>query len=299
MPVYPHHPTYPLKWSPPSNLTLGEGSISNGQDVILKASWQTDSRKDVESEMFKAASGAFGTPVVFCSYEGTDLDGVPISNRLLLPSPKEVENDPDLHYPLFVKDKDDGTPPLNPEVRTLCYIVFFTEGQLLTEAKSSHELCIALVHGLLGGLLLFLLVLRLTNIHAGWLSYYQSGFVQRDISISNVLLAVGNARSKHPFSITGDILKPLWPPLSLDAALHSRMKFKESETSASRIASEIKVLVGQLEIKDTFIAFVTDGDLAANWKTYFNDERNVNQIKSVSPLYVFLSIFFLTLSGNP
>ncbi|KAJ7692362.1 hypothetical protein B0H14DRAFT_834813 [Mycena olivaceomarginata] len=32
VPIYPHHPTYPLKWSPPSNLTLVEGSISNGQD---------------------------------------------------------------------------------------------------------------------------------------------------------------------------------------------------------------------------------------------------------------------------
>jgi hypothetical protein len=277
-----------------------EGSISNGQDVVLKASWQTDIRKDVEREMFKAGAGAFGTPAVFCSYEGTHLDGVPISNRLLLPSPKEVENDPRLHYPVFVKDKDDETPPPNPEVRTLCYTVFFTAGQLLTEVKSSHELCMALVHGLLGGLLLFFPVLRLTNIHAGWLSYYKSGFMQRDISIGNVLLAVGDARSKEPFSITGDILNPLWPPSSSDAALHSRMEFKKSETSASQIASEIMVLVGQLEIKDTFIAFVTDGDMAANWKTYFNDERN--QIKSVSPLYVFLCIFFLTyvcLSGNP
>ncbi|KAJ7224247.1 hypothetical protein GGX14DRAFT_649174 [Mycena pura] len=271
VPIYPHHPRYSLKWSPPSNLNLEEGSISNGQEVILKASWQTGSRKDVEREMFKAASGAFGTPVVFCSYEGSHLDGVPISNRLLLPSPKEVENDPDLHYPLFVKDKDDGTPPLDPEVRTLCYVVFFTAGQSLTEAKSSHELCMALVHGLLG-----------------WLSYYQSGFTQRDISIGNVLLAVGNARSKRPFSITGDILSPLWPPLSLDAALHSRMKFKESETSASQIASEIMVLVGQLEIKDTFTAFVTDGDMAVNWKTYFNDERN--QIKSGTPEFMSLAL---------
>ncbi|KAJ7349317.1 hypothetical protein DFH08DRAFT_959475 [Mycena albidolilacea] len=271
LPIYPRHPTYPLKWSPPSNLTLLEGSISNGQDVVLKASWQTDSRKDVEREMFKAGAGAFGTPAVFCSYEGTHLDGVPISNRLLLPSPKEVENDPGLHYPLFVKDKDDGTPPPNPEVRTLCYTVFFTAGQSLTEAKSSHELCMALVHGLLG-----------------WLSYYKSGFMQRDISIGNVLLAVGDARSKDPFSITGDVLDPLWPPSSLDAALHSRMEFKRSEISASQIVSEIMVLVGQLEIKDTFIAFVTDGDMAANWKTYFNDERN--QIKSGTPEFMSLAL---------
>ncbi|KAJ7692357.1 hypothetical protein B0H14DRAFT_3175422 [Mycena olivaceomarginata] len=271
VPIYPHHPTYPLKWSPPSNLTLGEGTLSNGQDVVLKASWQTDSRKDVEREMFKAGDGAFGTPAVFCSYEGTHLDGTPISNRLLLPSPEEVENDPGLRYPLFVKNKDDGTPPPNPEVRTLCYTIFFTAGQSLTEAKSSHELCVALVHGLLG-----------------WLSYYKSGFMQRDISIGNVLLAVDDARSKDPFSITGDILNPLWPPSSLDPALHSRMNFKKSETSASLFASEIMVLVGQLEIKDMFIAFVTDGDMAVNWKTYFNDERN--QIKSGTPEFMSLAL---------
>ncbi|KAJ7692361.1 hypothetical protein B0H14DRAFT_834819 [Mycena olivaceomarginata] len=129
----------------------------------------------------------------------------------------------------------------------------------------------ALVHGLLG-----------------WLSYYKSGFMQRDISIGNVLLAFGDARSKDPFSITGDILNPLWPPSSLDAALHSRMEFKKSETSASQIASEIMVLVGQLEIKDTFIAFVTDGDMAAGWGTYFDDERN--QIKSGTPEFMSLAL---------
>ncbi len=120
----------------------------DGQEIILKASWQDDSRKDTEREMYKAAAGAFGTPTVFCSYEGTQPNGEPISSRLLLPTHEEVEANPSLHYAIFTKDEE--VP--KPEPRTLCFTVFLSIGQSFVEAKSSDELCMALVHGLLGRL---------------------------------------------------------------------------------------------------------------------------------------------------
>ncbi|KAJ6512169.1 hypothetical protein C8R47DRAFT_684167 [Mycena vitilis] len=266
-PIYPHHTTYDLKWSAPSNFTPVQGSLINGHDVVLKASWQGDRRKDVERQMFQAANGAFGTPAVFCSYEGTHPDGSPVSNRLLLPTLKEVQDDLQLYFPLFVKTSN-KLP--NPDVRTLCFTIFRTLGKSLTEAGSSDELCIALVHALLG-----------------WLSYYQSGHMQRDVSIGNVLLTVGGARSKEPFAISEDVLKQQRPHSSLDEALGG-MEIEDAEPEAARIASEIMALAGELDIKDQFTAFVTDGDMAANWTTYFEEERN--EMKCGTPEFMSLEL---------
>ncbi|KAJ6608689.1 hypothetical protein B0H10DRAFT_2067030 [Mycena sp. CBHHK59/15] len=53
----------------------------------------------------------------------------------------------------------------------MCPARFTQPGTSLFCAKSSYELCTALVHAVLG-----------------WLSLYQSGFMHRDIDIGNVLL---------------------------------------------------------------------------------------------------------------
>jgi hypothetical protein len=127
-------------------LTLGEGSLTDGQDVILKVSWQIDSRKDMEKDMFNAAAGAFGTPAVLCSYEGIHPDGELISNRLLLPTADDIADERACYWDVF------GPPgvSVSPEVRTMCFTVFITIGTSLVEAKSSYELCMALVHAFLG-----------------------------------------------------------------------------------------------------------------------------------------------------
>ncbi|KAJ7645465.1 hypothetical protein DFH06DRAFT_1425076 [Mycena polygramma] len=171
----------------------------------------------------------------------------------------------------------DSKPKKDPEpVRTLGFTTFRTVGKSLTEAGSSDELCMALVHALLGKSFLFAPAQQLTGFCVGWLSYYQSGFMQRDISIVNVLLAVGETRSKEPFAISGDILKPQRPHSSLDEALGG-METKDAEPENARIASEITVLFAQLEIKDKDTVFVVDGDMAANWMTCFEEERNATK----------------------
>ncbi|KAJ6543851.1 hypothetical protein B0H19DRAFT_1308661 [Mycena capillaripes] len=259
--IRPHsaYPKYDLEWSSPSGLTPGEGSLTHGQDFIVKASWQIDSRKDTERDMYAAAVGAFGTPTVLCSYEGSHPNGEPISNRLFLPTSEEVQADRTLHWHVFAPD--DGT--VSPEVRTMCFTVFLTIGKSFLEAKSSYEICMALVHALLG-----------------WLSYYQSGFMHRDISIGNVLLVEGEAVSDRPFSIQAEISTSLWPPAPLDAttAALGNMAIEESGTPSkfpAHFAEEIRILVANLGIKDKFIAFTTDGDMAAKWKTYFDNQHNL------------------------
>ncbi|KAF7330801.1 hypothetical protein MVEN_02419300 [Mycena venus] len=263
LPIHPHHPTYGLTWNRPTIFIEGQGTVKAGQNVILKTSWQPDSRKDTERTMYKSVAGAFGTPAVFCSYEGAHPNGEPISNRLLVPTNKEVEDDRTLHYDIFADD--DGTSL--PEVRTLCCTIFTTIGKSLTEAKSANELCMALVHALLG-----------------WFSYYQSGYIQRDISVGNVLLVMGEAVSVKPFSVDEGLLTPL-SVSSLDAT-PSCMSIENSEPV--QIAKDIMGLVDRLEVATRFTAFATDGDMAADWRTYFSDVRS--QIKSGTPEFMSVEL---------
>ncbi|KAJ7122880.1 hypothetical protein C8R44DRAFT_876076 [Mycena epipterygia] len=140
-------------------------------------------------------------------------------------------------------------------------------GHSLLDAKSSYELCMALVDALLG-----------------WLSLYQSGFMHCDIGIANVLLTEGGSTSK-PFNIVGDILTAVWSPvedpsLSATPASSNSIKIQASRQPASespihQLAAEIKVLVEKLQVERKCTAFVTGGDLAINWRTYFSNQHDL------------------------
>jgi hypothetical protein len=116
--------------------------------------------------------------------------------------------------------------------------------------------------------------------------------MQRDISIGNVLLTIGEASSAESFCIKSDskIMEPLWPTASVDAttAALGGMQIAESDPSKSsaQIGKEITALVEKLGIRNKFTAFVTDGDMAAEWPTYFDNEHNLDT-RSVSRSWVY------------
>lgn len=135
-----------MAWTLPSIFTSPKNpktELRDGQGIILKPSWKLDSCKHVESEMYHAADGLFGTPTVLCSYEGTHPTGEPISNRLFLPTSFEIKS---AHWGVLAPYDS----KLNAESRTLCYTLSTATGISLVHAKSSYELCIAVVHSMLG-----------------------------------------------------------------------------------------------------------------------------------------------------
>ncbi|KAJ7672855.1 hypothetical protein B0H17DRAFT_174693 [Mycena rosella] len=254
--IFPRYidPRRVIKWRAPEQSRFGkeERSLKEGQEVVLKFSWQVDSRKEMESTMFAAADGMFGTPNILCSYEGIHPTGEPVSNRLFLPKSDDMKT---AHWKIFNKEA-----PSSVEAHTMCFTVFTLIGYSLVHAKSSSDLSEALVHALLG-----------------WLSLYQSGFLQRDISIGNVLLTEGESASK-PFEITGDTLSVLWPltegSLDLTISALDSINIQDSGQPTSRsLAEEIKTLVKKFRVQTKCIAFVTDGDMAIDWRTYFNTRR--------------------------
>lgn len=121
--------------------------------------------------------------------------------------------------------------------------------------------------------------------------------MHRDISIGNVLLTLGESTSINPFSLEDEILKATLPSvegtsMDMTTALKSLSIQEIAETPRS-LAEEIKSLVKALQIEEQCTAFVTDGDMAANWKTYFNDAHNL-ETRSVSgcPMRFFPSLTF-------
>ncbi|CAA7263360.1 unnamed protein product [Cyclocybe aegerita] len=157
------------------------------------------------------------------------------------------------------------TPPIAAETRTMCYSFFSLEGRSLVEAESSRELCEALIHGVLG-----------------WLSTYQAGYLHRDISIGNLLLCP-NSVEKSAFKIAADFrqtatkpaqdLTSLFEGLSIDSMPPKLSDLEEQMTRVER-------LVKELGASTKCIAFVTDGDKAICWASYFqghnrgSDERS-------------------------
>ncbi|KAJ6567315.1 hypothetical protein DFH09DRAFT_1034482, partial [Mycena vulgaris] len=263
--IHPHfiHPKHAMEWRRPSCLTPGKGDkrLKDGQHIVLKVSWQVDGRKNTESEMYRAADGLFGTPAIHCSYDGIHPTGEPISNHLFLPAPGATLQD--FHWDLF-----NNKTPISVEAYTMCFTVFTLIGQSLTNAESSSELCLALIHGLLG-----------------YLSIYQTGFMHRDISIGNVLLAEKSAPKSQPapFNIQGRMLTAVWPlpgessGSTSVAAVLDGMTIGDADQSLAQIAQDIKEIAAKLSCKTgtECTAFVTDGDMAAEWTTYFDDEHNL------------------------
>ncbi|KAJ7122879.1 hypothetical protein C8R44DRAFT_876075 [Mycena epipterygia] len=230
-PIYPRsiNAERKLEWCQ-HTLKAGKGdrTLDHKQEIVLKVSWQRDSRKDMEKDMYAAGDGRFGTPGVLCSYDGTHPTGEPISTHLLLPTLKEME---------ALKEKK-----VPEHVKTIHWTVFSSKAPSSAEALTQ-------------------------DILLGWHSFYQSGFMQRDISIGNVLL----------IEIEDEVLTMEWPPGELSAAFEGlKIQSEQSaESPAHQIAAEIKALVATLQIEQKCTAFVTDGDMAANWKTYFDNRHDL------------------------
>ncbi|KAJ6608681.1 hypothetical protein B0H10DRAFT_2194250 [Mycena sp. CBHHK59/15] len=168
-----------------------------------------------------------------------------------------------------------GKKASQEHARTMCSARYTQPGTPLFRAKSSSELCMALVHAVLG-----------------WLSLYQSGFMHRDINVENVLLTEGVC--SKPFDIAEDILTAAWLPASLEvdpiASTLNDTKVQESgESPVRQTAEEIKALLKQLQVSAKYTAFITDSDLVTDWRTYFDNEHNLKTRTGI-PEFMSLSL---------
>ncbi|KAF9788668.1 hypothetical protein BJ322DRAFT_1183683 [Thelephora terrestris] len=194
--------------------------------VVLKASWPSIGRRKNEADMFKDCGGQYGVMPHVSSYEVTGEDCEPISNFLFFPKEDKIK---DHHWPLF-----DYPPPKTLDVRTYQQSIFNSCGKSLTTAENPRQLTCGSRDCILG-----------------WLSVYLCGYLHRDPSLGNVLLAPGE--NKEGFKI---------PDLLV----------------------EVQELVVKLGVPTKATAVITDGDLSIPWKTYWDVDRRA--AKSGTPEFM-------------
>ncbi|KAG7094144.1 hypothetical protein E1B28_007756 [Marasmius oreades] len=247
---------------------------------LLKFYWPDDVQGFVEADFLTATSGAFGTPSHIVSYTMREPSGLLVSNRIFLPGEQETEYE-GVWWKVWEKTKD--YHPKRPNYREVACHLCGALGSTLLDAPSSWSLLESVSHALLG-----------------WLVYYQNGFMHRDVSIGNVLrlepgLAMKTIDIVDPFP--GRDVSPKEPEQARNTIAGTRSQ-KESEQVRNTIAStrshidEIKRLVEKLGISSGCKGiFLIDGDMAANWKTYFDKDHDSH---SLSGTEEFMSINLLT-----
>ncbi|KAJ7603992.1 hypothetical protein DFH06DRAFT_1255635 [Mycena polygramma] len=167
------------------------------------------------------------------SCEGIHHTGKPTSVRLLRPTAKTASD--------------------TPSDNTMHFTVSRT-GRSLIHADSAADLCMALIHALLG-----------------YLSLCQSGFMHGDIGIWNVILAEDESRPRskstraRAFGIKGSIIDAQRPKLD---------HMDPEESPPIDVADEIKALVAKLQIGTEGKAFIAGGDTAIEWSEYLAKGHN-------------------------
>jgi len=102
---------------------------------------------------------------------------------------------------------------------------------------------------------------------------YLSGYLQRDVSIGNVLVTEQPVK-REAFNV----------PEEFPAHLSSL----EDEWLVAKIralCNRVEQLVGELGISDECIGFITDGDLTISWEDCFSKENQETQSVSHSQIF--------------
>jgi len=97
---------------------------------------------------------------------------------------------------------------------------------------------------------------------------YLSGYLQRDVSIGNVLMTEQPVKRKA-FKVPEEFLAHL-----------SSLEDESMVAKIRALCDRVEQLVAELGISDECIGFITDGDLAMSWNDYFSEEHQ--EAKSVS-----------------
>ncbi|KAF9788657.1 hypothetical protein BJ322DRAFT_1050312 [Thelephora terrestris] len=181
--------------------------------------------------MFKDCGGQYGVMPDVSSYEVTGEHGEAISNILFFPKEHEII---DHHWPLFM-----SVPPKTRNIRTYQQYIFTRCGKPLTTAENPRQLSRGLRDCLLG-----------------WLSLYMCGYLHRDPSLGNILLASGE--NKEGFKIPDVFLKHV-----------SSLPNSAAEEIKER-CGKVQELVGKLGVSTKSLAVITDGDLSISWEKHWD-----------------------------
>ncbi|CAA7263359.1 unnamed protein product [Cyclocybe aegerita] len=133
----------------------------------------------------------------------------------------------------------------------------------LIYAESSAKLCEALIHTVLG-----------------WFSFYQAGYLHRDISIRTVFLCPSPAEQRA-FEISADFHQTATKSVEDLTLLLKGILVDECSYQLNDIEEKImrvEQLVQELGVTTTCSAFIIDSDMAIPWETCLDSGRDNQEI---------------------
>ncbi|KAJ3810046.1 hypothetical protein F5876DRAFT_42624 [Lentinula aff. lateritia] len=231
---------------------------------FIKAAWPKrdlgSGRSSVpEARMLNVCGDKFGTSQHHYSFPANHSHGIPTSNDILLPTETELKKGvAEFHWNLFSPHQKHSTPL--PEYRSLWIHVGKLIGTSLVSSPSPHVLFTAILHAMLG-----------------WLAICQEALQHRDVSVGNVL-RLSNPVEMPSFKFKSDIAD-LMGTLSL------------SETLPFTVTDQItrlKSSLAELKVNTRCSGFIIDGDMAVDWKTYF--DANHDGTRSGTPEFMSVTL---------
>ncbi|KAH7868640.1 uncharacterized protein C8R40DRAFT_1177593 [Lentinula edodes] len=208
-----------------------------------------------EAQMLNVCGDKFGTSQHHYSFPANHSHGIPTSNHIFLPTETELKKGvAEFHWNLFYPRQKHSTP--SPEYRSLWIHVGKLIGTSLVSSPSPLVLFTAILHAMLG-----------------WLAICQEALQHRDVSVGNVL-RLENPVEMPSFKFKSDIAD-LMGTLSL------------SETLPFTVTDQItrlKSSLAELKVNTRCSGFIIDGDMAIDWKTYF--DANHDGTRSGTPEFM-------------
>ncbi|KAJ3862498.1 hypothetical protein EV359DRAFT_83285 [Lentinula novae-zelandiae] len=227
---------------------------------FIKAAWPKrdlgSGRSSVpEAQMLNVCGDKFGTSQHHYSFPANHSHGIPTSNHILLPTETELKKGvAEFHWNLFYPHQKHSTP--SPKYRSLWIHVGKLIGTSLVSSPTPLVLFTAILHAMLG-----------------WLAICQEALQHRDVSVGNVL-RLENPVEMPSFKFKSDIAD-LMGTLSL------------SETLPFTVTDQItrlKSSLAELKVNTRCSGFIIDGDMAIDWKTYF--DANHDGTRSETPEFM-------------
>lgn len=217
--------------------------------AIIKGSWQVEERETIEANVYDALKGAFGTPDCLYCVQGHNRRARSWSNIVWLPDTKK--DIPERFWRVGSK-----TQPEDVERRYFVLTSLATEGEHYTEVKQAKNLVEFLVHSVLGASS-FSRALDFLSVYydpLGWWSVFNAGYLHRDVSIGNILVAKQPFNSKQAFSFdVEDLIARCIPSIAVRARPSHRQDptMQEIMDRMRRDGKEIKELLQRIDIERT------------------------------------------------
>ncbi|THU84726.1 hypothetical protein K435DRAFT_687003, partial [Dendrothele bispora CBS 962.96] len=271
--------------------------------LVVKFSWPSEQKRGLEPRIYEVSQSDFGTPIHLISFEVVSPNGSAWSNAHFLPTTSQISTA--RTGKLF--DKKKNAIEENPERRSMWATTFVGIGESLEECVSAWDLCECLLHASFGWLSFYVKGYLHRDVSVGNILKIKNGPRQRtQFSTRSVQSLLGidldRKQADAPVSNPSDASKVLRDGVSqleigrdrfwedLSTALKKTISSDDKTSEAKYVhqncvvekAKELEELAQEFKITTVCKAFLSDCDMAAELKGYFEGNKHEGSLSGTA-----------------